>query len=163
MSLRKSPRLTVARLEANRRNAQKSTGPWTARGKAQSRLNGLRTGLRSRFREDLVYALMTGPLGAVDRRVADRLTPAMAAHPVFAETLNVRHGAAGANGIHPCAAACLAGRPPGSRRLGRGPTIERGKRLAKKSFEQSQNVIENKGQKNTKLGISYDVYENTAT
>ena len=44
MSLRKSPTLTPARLEANRRNAQKSTGPRTARGKSQSRMNSLRTG-----------------------------------------------------------------------------------------------------------------------
>ena len=33
MSLRKSPTLTPALLEANRRNARKSTGPRTARGR----------------------------------------------------------------------------------------------------------------------------------
>ena len=49
MSLRKSPTLTPARIEANRRNAQKSTGPRTARGKGQSRMNSLRTGERSRL------------------------------------------------------------------------------------------------------------------
>ena len=33
------------RVEANRRNAQKSTGPKTAEGKAISRLNGVKHGL----------------------------------------------------------------------------------------------------------------------
>ncbi len=44
MSLRRSPTLTPALLAANRNNAKKSTGPRTARGKASSRWNGLRTG-----------------------------------------------------------------------------------------------------------------------
>ena len=47
MSLRKSPTLTPARIEANRRNAEQSTGPRTARGKAQSRMNSLRRGWSS--------------------------------------------------------------------------------------------------------------------
>ena len=37
--------MTPARLAANRRNARKSTGPRTARGKAQSRMNGLKSGV----------------------------------------------------------------------------------------------------------------------
>jgi len=45
MSLRKSSRLTLARLEANRLNAQKSTGPRTARGKAWAAMNALKNGL----------------------------------------------------------------------------------------------------------------------
>jgi hypothetical protein len=46
-----SPEITVARatsqkrIEANRRNAQKSTGPRTAEGKSRSRFNGLKHGL----------------------------------------------------------------------------------------------------------------------
>ena len=36
--------VSPARVEANRRNAQKSTGPHTARGKLQSRLDALRDG-----------------------------------------------------------------------------------------------------------------------
>ncbi|MGA3327578.1 MAG: hypothetical protein ABSF45_24210 [Terriglobia bacterium] len=55
MSLRKSPTRTPAFLEAIRRNAQKSTGPWTVRGKAQSCLNRLKTGARSRVYRQLCY------------------------------------------------------------------------------------------------------------
>ena len=48
MPLRRSPRLTSALLEANRRNAQKSTGPRTIRGKQAVRLNRLGTPVRLR-------------------------------------------------------------------------------------------------------------------
>jgi hypothetical protein len=48
MSLRKSPRRTLAQVAANRRNAGKSTGPKTARGKETVSLNSLKHGLRSR-------------------------------------------------------------------------------------------------------------------
>jgi hypothetical protein len=82
--LRKSP-MTPARLEANRRNAQKSTGPRTARGKSQSRLNGLRRGTRSRLYRDLLLALSDAPPGEVVRAARAALTPAQAAHPLFAE------------------------------------------------------------------------------
>lgn len=44
MPLRKSPRLTPALIETNRRNARKSTGPRTAAGKQRIALNGLRKG-----------------------------------------------------------------------------------------------------------------------
>jgi hypothetical protein len=59
MPLRKSFTLTPARIEANRRNAQKSTGPRTARGKVQSRMNGLRDGGRSPLYRDLSQAIRT--------------------------------------------------------------------------------------------------------
>jgi hypothetical protein len=39
---------TIKQMEANRRNAQKSTGPRTAAGKAAVRMNALRHGLRAR-------------------------------------------------------------------------------------------------------------------
>lgn len=48
---------TAARLEANRRNAQSSTGPRTAVGKAASRQNAIKHGLSSR----LPVAIPTGP------------------------------------------------------------------------------------------------------
>jgi hypothetical protein len=42
-------RVTPRIIAANRANALRSTGPRTARGKAQSRLNGLKNGLSSRL------------------------------------------------------------------------------------------------------------------
>jgi len=88
MALRKSP-MTPARLEANRRNAKKSTGPRTARGKSQSRLNGLRRGGRSRLYNDLLLALSNAPPGAVGKTAQAVLTPAQAAHPLFAELVEI--------------------------------------------------------------------------
>ena len=55
MSLRRRPDLTPAMLAANRRNAQKSTGPRSEQGKQRVRLNGLKHGLRcGSFRESLI-------------------------------------------------------------------------------------------------------------
>jgi len=88
MLLRKSP-MTPARLEANRRNAQKSTGPRTARGKSQSRMNGLRGGARSRLYHDLLLALLDAPPCAIVQTAQAALAPAQAAHPLFAELVQV--------------------------------------------------------------------------
>jgi hypothetical protein len=85
MGLRKSPTVTPASLEARRRNAKKSTGPRTARGKAQSRLNALRTGEHSRLRRDLWMALLIAPPGAVARWARTMVTPQMAWNPLFRE------------------------------------------------------------------------------
>ena len=84
MSLRKNP-MTPARLEANRRNSQKSTGPRTARGKSQSRLNRLRGGGRSRLYGDLLNALLDAPPCQVLETARATLTPAQMSHPLFAE------------------------------------------------------------------------------
>jgi hypothetical protein len=81
--------MTPARLEANRRNAQKSTGPRTARGKSQSRLNRLRSGARSRLYRDLLLALSNAPPCAVAQTARAALTPAQAAHPLFAELVEI--------------------------------------------------------------------------
>jgi len=89
MSLRKSPRMTPAGLEANRRNAQHSTGPRTARGKAQSRLNSLRTGDRSRIYHQIMLALLNAPPCAVDRTARAVMTPEQAAHPLLAELVDI--------------------------------------------------------------------------
>lgn len=83
MSLRKSPTLTPAMLEANRRNAKKSTGPRTARGKAQTRMNALRTGERSRICRSLMLACLYAPPGWVDQWARELLTREMALHPVI--------------------------------------------------------------------------------
>jgi len=87
MSLRKSPTMTPARLQANRRNAQKSTGPRTARGKAQSRMNSLKNaGFSPLFRKALENFL-DAPPGAGYKAALATLTPEQAAHPVFAREL----------------------------------------------------------------------------
>ena len=88
MPLRKNP-MTPARLEANRRNSKKSTGPRTARGKSQSRLNGLRSGGRSRLYRDLLLALADAPPCSVAKTARTVLTPAQAAHPLFAQLVEI--------------------------------------------------------------------------
>ncbi len=89
MSLRKSPTLTPARIEANRRNAKKSTGPRTAQGKSQSRMNGLSTGLHSSFYYDFVMAMVEAPPNSVDKTAAAVLTPEQARHPKVIEMVEV--------------------------------------------------------------------------
>lgn len=89
MSLRKPFTMTPARIAANRRNAEKSTGPRTARGKAQSRMNGLREGGRSRLYHDLMLTLVYAPPCAVDQTPRAVLTPEQAAHPLFAELVEM--------------------------------------------------------------------------
>lgn len=89
MSLRKSPTLTPARLEANRRNSKKSTGPRTAQGKGQSRMNSLRTGVRSRFMRNLYMKLYDAPPGGVGHVARSVLTPEQAAHPKFADLVDM--------------------------------------------------------------------------
>ena len=89
MSLRKSPTLTPALLEANRRNAKKSTGPRTARGKAQVRMNALRSGERSPICQDLVLAFLNAPPGWVEWWAREELTPEMALHPVIRKEVEI--------------------------------------------------------------------------
>jgi hypothetical protein len=59
MSLRKSPRLTPGFLAAARRNAQHSTGPRTAAGEQNSKLNALKHG-RYALPENLRLASLRG-------------------------------------------------------------------------------------------------------
>ena len=89
MSLRKSPTMTPARLAANRASAKKSTGPRTARGKAQSRMNGLRNGSRSRFYQQLWRSLFEAPPCSVDRIARAVLTPELAKNPMFARVVDM--------------------------------------------------------------------------
>ena len=85
MSLRKPYVLSPARIAANRCNARKSIGPGSPRGKAQSRLNRLRNGARSRLYQDLLWKLMDAPPAAVARTARGTMTPELARHPLFAE------------------------------------------------------------------------------
>jgi hypothetical protein len=89
MSLRKARTITPEVLAANRRNAKKSTGPRTARGKAQSCLNHLQKGGRSPVMRNLLLALLNAPPGSVDATAGAVLTPMQAAHPVFAGTVEI--------------------------------------------------------------------------
>jgi len=94
MSLRKSPSRTPAFLGANPRNAQQSTGPRTAKGKAQSRLNGLKTGVNSPQFKQLLENAVSTPLGAACQAALATMTCEQATHPVFARELDVMHWAA---------------------------------------------------------------------
>ena len=85
MSLRKSPTLTAALLASNRRNAKKSTGPRTARGKAVSRLNRLWDGTRSRDYLRLQRALLNAPMGQVGVVARGLLLSQPVIHPIFME------------------------------------------------------------------------------
>jgi len=90
MSLLKPRVMTPARWAANRRNAEKSTGPQTARGKAQSRLNGLRHGYCSPLFRQLWLAFFEAPPGTpVAKTVFNLLTPAESFHPVYANLIEV--------------------------------------------------------------------------
>lgn len=89
MSLRKSPTLTPARLEANRRNSRKSTGPRTTRGKSQSSMNSLRAGNRSAVYQNFFELMLGAPPCKVHLVAQALLSPAQAAHPVFAETVEM--------------------------------------------------------------------------
>ncbi len=83
MSLRKSPTLTPALLAANRRNAQKSTGPRTERGKNWSRVNRLRSGLRSRSFRRMMDAVLAAMPGEVRQTARALLPPHLARHPLY--------------------------------------------------------------------------------
>jgi hypothetical protein len=89
MSPCKSPTLAPARIEANRRNAKKSTGPRTARGKSQSQINSLRTGGRSALHQNFFLLLLDAPPCSVDRVARALRTPEQAAHPMFRETVKM--------------------------------------------------------------------------
>lgn len=85
MSLRKSPTLTPALLASNRRNAKKSTGPRTARGKARSRLNSFKHGTRSPEYIDFVKALFEAPAGRVAVTARALLASKPVVHPRLIE------------------------------------------------------------------------------
>jgi hypothetical protein len=89
MSLLKRRIMTPARVAASRRNALKSTGPRTPRGKAQSLMNLLwGRGSLSAY-QNLWRALVEAPPGGVDEAVRAVLTPEQYAHPKFAELVDI--------------------------------------------------------------------------
>ncbi|MGC9997175.1 MAG: hypothetical protein ABSE79_17795 [Terriglobia bacterium] len=89
MSLRKSPILAPALLASNRRNAKKSTGPRTARGKAWSRLNHMREGWRSPEYISLITALFNAPPGRAGAMAQALLSSKLAVHPLFTELAEI--------------------------------------------------------------------------
>jgi hypothetical protein len=78
MSLRKSPTLTPALLEACRRNARKSRGPRTPRGKANVRMNALKGRGRSELYRKFFEAIYFAPPGGVTGMARRLLTPDLA-------------------------------------------------------------------------------------
>ncbi|MDR3676424.1 MAG: hypothetical protein P4N24_13105 [Acidobacteriota bacterium] len=93
MSLVKPRVMTPARWAANRRNALKSTGPRTARGKAASKLNGLRHGHCSPIYRQFWLALLEAPPGPpVATTIRTLLMREETGNPVFAELIDVRYG-----------------------------------------------------------------------
>ena len=89
MSLRRSPTLTPALVASNRRNARKSTGPRTARGKAWSRLNRFRHGMRSPEYGNFFKALHDAPFGEVGMTADTLLSSQPVVHPLFTEMAEV--------------------------------------------------------------------------
>ena len=90
MSLLKPRIMTPARLEASRRNALKSTGPRTARGKAQSRLNAMRHGFCSPTYRKLWHALLDAPPGyPVAKTLCSMITAVEYYRPVYADLAEV--------------------------------------------------------------------------
>jgi hypothetical protein len=85
MSLRKSPTLTPALLASNRRNARKSMGPRSTPGKAISRLNRFRHGMRSPEFVSFFKALHDAPLGEVAMTARTFFRSQLVTHPLFVE------------------------------------------------------------------------------
>jgi hypothetical protein len=147
MSLRKSPTLTPGLLEACRRNAQKSTGPRTARGKANMRMNALREGNRSRLSRGFAEALLDAPPSGVERVVRDFLTPDLAWHKLFAQLAEI----------------AIEADLPDEERARRWKALWRRKKKKMDCLafdQQSGNVIENKALREATFPISVDVIEN---
>jgi hypothetical protein len=89
VSLRKSPGPTPALLASNGRNAKKSTGPRTARGKAWSRLNHMRNGRRSPVYFGLVTSLFNAPPGWAGATAQALLSSKLVVHPLFTEVAEI--------------------------------------------------------------------------
>jgi hypothetical protein len=83
--------MTPARLASIRHHAQKSTGPRTARGKAQSRLNGLRHRFcLPAYRQFWLALINAPPCYPVAKTVVAMLTPAEYCNPVDADLIDMQ-------------------------------------------------------------------------
>jgi len=90
MSLLEPRVLTPAQLQANRRNAQRSTNPRTAPGKARSRLSGMRHGHCSPQYRQFWYALFEATPGCPAEFTVDQtLAVQEALHPVYSNLIKV--------------------------------------------------------------------------
>ncbi|HME00897.1 MAG TPA: hypothetical protein VKM93_26750 [Terriglobia bacterium] len=72
--LRKSPTRTEAFLAANRRNAQKCTGPRTPEGKARVSLNGLKHGRYAHRLPEKLEAAGYRSAAALDAQIRSEIT-----------------------------------------------------------------------------------------
>jgi hypothetical protein len=66
---------TKRQIEANRLNAQKSTGPRTPEGKARSSMNGLKSGLDSE--SQFVYGEDPQDFGVLHRNTSTNFSPSL--------------------------------------------------------------------------------------
>ena len=144
MSLRKSPALTPALLAACRRNAQKSTGPRTARGKARVRMNALREGGRSQLFRDFLLAVLESPPGGIKAVVRNMLTWDLARQPVFLCWAEM--------GLQ-------SELPDQERRRWVRWLLRRNRKKQHYFFDQSGNLIDNKASSKTKKTFCVDVVE----
>lgn len=143
MSLLKPCVLTPARLQPNRLNAQKSTGPRTALGKASSRLNSMRNGCCSPKYNQRWYALFEcRPDYSVEYIVHQLLTPPEILNPVFSNLIELH---------------CELERedPEYSRLLKR-----RKARKARRDIKRSQEAIENNSLGESQKAESWELIEN---
>jgi hypothetical protein len=94
------------KIEANRRNARRSTGPRSAEGKARSRLNAVSHGLA---------AQLSSVIGADDiARIADLVAPPDAVEPLKAAAWRLAQGEVLLDRCRSARAAIAAGVGPGA-------------------------------------------------
>ena len=103
MCLRKSPARTPAFLAANRRNAQKCTGPRTPQGKARSALNSLSHGHYAKRLPETLDAAGYHSGAALYRRV----------HSEISTTFGIRNPGRGGSVDRLAAAVCVTAREAG--------------------------------------------------
>jgi hypothetical protein len=76
---------TIYQIEANRLNAQKSTGPRSATGKATSSINALKSGIDAK--SEIIRGEKPADLAALTAEYLDRFLPATPEERLFVDTL----------------------------------------------------------------------------